>query len=453
MPGPCEPPPAGAARRLQEAPGRSNLPVPMPDLPAIAPHLPPAGADDLPVAMSPSDSKALHQPAAISWPRYRQWTRENLPLWVLTIVFTVALLIVARSDVLDTVYLAFVLFPAVAIAGVGETKAVLGAWTVRACLAFLAFMWLTPLWTGGIGDAPWVDTTLAMAAVAGFVMIIAHLVASDPAYQDRLIKVLAVAVLVTALYSAVTEYQAHWFTDRLVIVPWPNPNTGAAVLGTLLVGIAAGPGMNSEEWPGVRMIYWAIAVLLALLLFMTQTRAALVGVVAAALAAVLVRPPKLRNLAVWGAVFVVAVGLVVFVLRHQLLRGDAGRTELLVDFWRLVQDRVLLGFGVQTQGDILVWYNGLYLEAPHNMLMTALVYGGVIAAALLAALYVTMIVIGIRNARRGLSLAPLAMAVYVAAHGLFETIYVTTPGWQWLYLWLPVGIVAGAELRGRAPAA
>ena len=56
---------------------------------------------------------------------------------------------------------------------------------------------------------------------------------------------------------------------------------------------------------------------------------------------------------------------------------------------------------------------------------------------------------GIRNGRRGLSLAPLAMAVYVAVHGQFETIYVTEPGWQWLYLWLPAGLIAGAEIAGR----
>jgi len=42
------------------------------------------------------------------------------------------------------------------------------------------------------------------------------------------------------------------------------------------------------------------------------------------------------------------------------------------------------------------------------------------------------------------------MAVYVAVHGQFETIYVTAPGWQWLYLWLPAGLIAGAEIAGRS---
>ena len=281
-------------------------------------------------------------------------------------------------------------------------------------------------------------------------MITAHLASAEPNYQDRLLKILAVLMLATALYSAIVEYQSHWISDRLVIVPWENPNTGAAVIGLLLAGIAAGPCMNAEEWPGMRLLYWAVAVSLVLLLFMTQTRAAMMGVVAAAFACVLVRPPKLRHLAAWGAGAAVVVGLVLFVFRDLVLRGDAGRSDLVVDFWHLVQDRFLLGLGVQAQGRILVWYNATYLEAPHNMLMTALVYGGVIAVALLAAFYVVMIAAGVRAGRRGLSLAPLAMAVYVAVHGLFETVYVTTPGWQWLYLWLPVGLIADAELRGRA---
>ena len=403
--------------------------------------------------MSRSDSKALRQPPTISWARYRQWTRENLPLWLWNTVFLVVLLIVAREDIIDGLYLALVLFPALAIAGIGDVRAVLSTWTVRACLAFLIFMWLTPLWTNGIAEARWQDTTLAAFGAASFVMITAHLVASEPEYQNRLLKVLAIAALVTMLYSAATEYQLHWFSERLITLPWPNPNTGAAVVGVLLVGFAAGPGMNREEWPGMRLLYWVVAMLLALLLFLTQTRAAMVGVVAAALACVLVRPPKLRHAAILGAGAVVVIGLIVLVFRHELLRGDAGRTALLIDFWHLVLDRLLSGFGIQAQGQILVWYNGGYSEAPHNMLMTALVYGGVIGALLLAAFYAVMIAVGVRNGRRGLSLAPLAMAVYVAVHGLFETIYVTTPGWQWLYLWLPVGIVAGAELSGRKRAA
>lgn len=403
--------------------------------------------------MSRSDAKAPHQPAAISWARYRTWARENTPLWLWHIVFLAVLLIVVRSDIVNAVYLMLVLFPAVAIAGIADYRAVLSSWTVRAALAFLVFLWLSPLWTGGAGAAHWQNATLAMATVASFVMITAHLVATGTKDQDRLLKVLAILALVATLYSAITEYQSQWFSARLVILPWENPNTGAAVIGVLLVGIAAGPGLNTEEWPGTRLLYWLVAVLLALLLFMTQTRAAMVGVVAAAVACVLARPPKLRHMAIWAAGALAVAGLVLFVFRDRLLRGDAGRGELIVDFWRLVQDRILTGFGVQAEGQILVWYNGGYLEAPHNMLMTALVYGGVIAAALLAALYVTMIAVGFRNGRRGLSLAPLAMAAYVTVHGLFETIYVTTPGWQWLYLWLPVGLVAGAELRGRSTAA
>ena len=398
--------------------------------------------------MSRSDSKAIRQPPAFLWTRYRRWTRANTPLWLWTIAFLGLLLVVDRSAIADPVYLALVLFPALVIVGIGDLKALLGAWTVRAGLAFLVFMVLTPLWTGGIGDPNWPGAVLASAAVATFVLITAHFASAEPNYQDRLFKILAVLMLATALYSAIGEYRSHWFSDRLIIMPWDNPDTGAAVVGLLLVGMAAGPGMNAEEWPGVRMLYWAVAVLLALLLFMTQTRAAMMGVVAAAFACVLVRPPKLRQAAIWGAGAAVLIGLVLFIFRGLLMRGDAGRGELIADFWHLVQDRFLLGLGVQTQGRILVWHDGAYLEAPHNMLMTALVYGGVIAVALLAAFYVVMIAAGIRSGRRGLSLAPLAMAAYVAVHGLFETVYVTAPGWQWLYLWLPVGLIAGAEIRG-----
>jgi len=208
--------------------------------------------------------------------------------------------------------------------------------------------------------------------------------------------------------------------------------------------------MNGEEWPGMRAIYWAIAVLLAVLLFLTQSHAAVLGVLVAAIAVALTGPRTLRGALIWGGGSVIAAGLILFLLRTPLLAGTSGWTAEMAGFWHLVREHVWLGFGAQ--GQVLVWSGGSYLAAPHNMLMTALVYGGAIAAALVAALIVAMIAIGVRNVRRGLSPAPLAMAVYVAVYGLFTTIDVTTPGWQWLALWLPVGIVAGAELNSREAA-
>ena len=397
--------------------------------------------------MPRSDSKALRQPPAISWAGYRQWTRENLPLGIWHIAFLGALLIVARADIVTAVYLALVLFPALVIIGIADARAVLGTWTVRVSLAFLVFLWLTPLWTGGTGAVHWPDTTLALVTVASFIAITAHLTASGPDHQDQLLKVLAIVALVITLYSAIMEYRAHWFTERLVIMPWSSPDAGAAVIGLLITGMAAGPGMNAEEWPGVRMLYWAVAVLLALSLLMTQTFAPIAGVVAAALASALVRPRKLSDAALWGGGIVAVAALLLFLFSTPLSRGAAGWTTHLADFWHLAQDRLWLGFG--TEGQVRVWYDGAYLAAPHNMPMTALIYGGALAVVLIAALAVTTIAVGIGSARRGLSPAPLAMAVYVAVYGLFATIDVTTPGWQWLALWLPVGIVAGAELSRR----
>ncbi len=377
--------------------------------------------------------------------------RAALPLWLWHIVFLGALLIVARSDIVNAVYLALVFFPASVIIGIADMRAVLSTWTVRACLALLVFLWLTPLWTGGIDAVQWPDTTFALVTVASFVVITAHLVAAEPDHQDRLLKVLAIVALVTTLYSAFTEYQAHWFSERLATLPWTDPNMGAAVIGLLVTGVAAGPGMNREEWPGMRLIYWAVAALLAALLLMTHTRAAMMGVIAAAFAGALVRQRTLRQAVIWGAGGVIVIGSILFILRAPLTSGEAAWSAQLASFWHLAQDSLWLGFG--TEGQVLVWSDGTYLTAPHNMLMAALVHGGVIAVALLAALYIAMIAAGIRNGRRGLSPAPLAMAVYVAVYGLFATIDVTTPGWQWLALWLPVGIIAGAELSGRRAAA
>ncbi len=399
--------------------------------------------------MSPSDSKTLNQPPRFFWTRYRQWARAATPLWLWHIVFLVALTVATWPILVDAVYLALVLFPALLIAGFGDLRALARSWTVRATLAFLVFMVLTPLWTGGIGEAGWPELALATLGVATFTVITAHLMAAEAGAADRLFKALGVVMLVTALYSAVNEYGSHWFTERLTILPWTAPDTGAAVLGLILTGIATGPGMNAEEWPGMRLIYWAIAILLAVLLLMTQTPTVLIAVVAAIAVAVVVRPPKLGRAAMWIAGAVIVLGLVLVLLAPGLY-GDWAAS--IAAFWHLAQDHMLLGFGAQRQGQVLVFSGGQYLAAPHNMIVTALVFGGAIAAVLLVALFVATIVGGVRGSRRGPSPAPLALAVYVTVYGLMAALIVSAPGWQWLVLWLPVGIVAGAELRARTAA-
>ena len=401
--------------------------------------------------MSSPASQARHQPATNAWARYQQWMRTAVPLWLWHIIFLGALLVGARADIANAVYLALVLFPALVIVGIADLRAVLATWTVRACLALLVFLWLTPLWTGGIAAAHWPETALALVTVASFVVITAHLMAADPANQDRLFKVLAIVMLVIALFSALREYGSHWFTEPLVVVPWPRPDIGAAIIGMLTIGIAAGPGMNSEEWPGVRLLYWVVAVLLAVLVVMTHARAPILAVLVAALAGVLVRPRKPRDAILWGAGGLIVVGLILFFFRAALFGSAPGWTTELTQFWHLAQIRPWLGFG--TQGQVLVWSGGSYVAAPANMALNALVTGGVIAVALTAALFIVMLAVGIRNGRRGLSPAPLALAVYVVVYGLFVPIDVTTASWHWLTLWLPIGIIAGAELAGRSGAA
>jgi O-antigen ligase len=90
------------------------------------------------------------------------------------------------------------------------------------------------------------------------------------------------------------------------------------------------------------------------------------------------------------------------------------------------------------------------IYGPHNLLLSALFYGGLPAAFLLICLFVALAAACFLYARRTGRLAPFALTVFLVTHGIFESGWLRSGiDWQWLYLWLPIGIGAGVELRAR----
>jgi O-antigen ligase len=90
------------------------------------------------------------------------------------------------------------------------------------------------------------------------------------------------------------------------------------------------------------------------------------------------------------------------------------------------------------------------LDNSHSFYLGHLVLGGIPALILL----LLMLGAGVRTAvtayRHEGELGPLAMLLFVTIAGTVEFgVFLDNVDWQWLFFWLPIGLIAGVEARER----
>jgi hypothetical protein len=335
-----------------------------------------------------------------------------------------------------------------------DTRELAQSWILRICFCFLLFMWLTPLWTGGVGYYDWWPLGFRSLRVFSFALISAVVVLLRKDSIEELLCWLGWIAFGTALYSFSLFYPDRFLSERLQIFPWPNPNTGSAIFGLLASGIATGPAVVPKN---LRLGYIAIVWVLIVTVCFAGTRAALLGFMFSVIGYTLssrnsfeTRSWIRRSVITVAGVLTAVTAALAFGAYDKIFRGSSLRDEVFLGFWKIALERFWLGHGIQNEFSYVV--SGL--PAPHNQLLTALLYGGIGAVLLYGGLYAAMLIVSIRHYRRGGSFAMAAMTIYLIVHGMFETVAIasfglSSAGWRWLYLWAPIGFAAGLELHMR----
>jgi hypothetical protein len=92
--------------------------------------------------------------------------------------------------------------------------------------------------------------------------------------------------------------------------------------------------------------------------------------------------------------------------------------------------------------------DGFETTHPHNMVNHALLRGGVFAAAALVTLLLATAFAALRGWQKtGSALYPALIVTALLPLQLEFTVLVgTAPGWDWVVLWLPIGLCIGAGL-------
>ncbi|MBI3436793.1 MAG: O-antigen ligase family protein [Proteobacteria bacterium] len=192
------------------------------------------------------------------------------------------------------------------------------------------------------------------------------------------------------------------------------------------------------------------AVLLFSGVLFTQARSAIVAV-CAGLAVIGASASRRVRTLVAGAVAVAAIIVIAVPAARDVLlhRGLSDRPEVWQNFIAKAWEQPFLGFGIFANIDVKL-RDGRVIDQAHNIILSAQVRGGAIAALAMIAIAAGCLYWGTRFCRATGSSIPLAASVAMLTAGMMDYEILTTyPAWPHVTFWLPIGLCAGAEIGVR----
>lgn len=320
----------------------------------------------------------------------------------------------------------------------------------------LAALYFTALGVAGIA-APDADASLIVKhvkdtlQVLSFLAITALLIRRDRDFPKWLFLFLASAAAIAAAINLVAfciKFPQALPSHQLGGIPGISMYYNTNVLGDVYaMACAGGFALLAGQRLSRPQLIVALSATLMLLfaIGLVASRGALMATMAAALVALLLTGGARRRLLILAALaaILLLLGLATPLLHKILVRGDAYRLSLWPFYLDLASRRPWLGYGLAFDTEIALPDGYLILNA-HNIVLSALIRGGLLSAAALVATLATAVYRAWRSYIATNSMFALVLlAAALAATSVDYEILATPLGWPWLLLWLPVGLSLG----------
>lgn len=349
----------------------------------------------------------------------------------------------------------FLVVPVVLI-GIGSYRTLLPvvkSGVFIAIASFLALLLLTSLLGGDTPAAVLVTNLRYVVAVLAFVAITAHLVRQDGDFLRLLFLCLAPIAALTSIRDVVSFTGLSFetlLTERLQGVKGTTVYYNSNVIGMMFampcVGAAAVMATRSlRAWQIAVLAVSALILLGAILL--TGSRGSLIAAGVGIAVSVLLSEYRWLKIALISAAAIVLALIALAPFQSELLqRRDSLRLTLWPIYLKMAMLKPWLGYGLafdtqRTLPDGNVVMNG------HNILICALVRGGVPSALALVAIILASLKSGFDGWRRSGEVAGLALlATCLTASSVDYEIVPTDLAYLYFLFWLPAGICLGAAL-------
>lgn len=194
-----------------------------------------------------------------------------------------------------------------------------------------------------------------------------------------------------------------------------------------------------------------IGLVSALILFaaicLTQSRGPLFASLTAIIVTGLIRWND-KKLWLYLVIPVVAISVFMFVpqfSRSLIARADNHRLEIWNKFVDFALERPILGYGERLQISLEI-SNGERLGHAHNIFISSIMRGGLIAFAGIIIAYLMSVANTIKLYLRKQKPIPLIVIITILVSSLFDfDQIIMLSDWQWSSFWLPLGLALGAE--------
>ncbi len=313
------------------------------------------------------------------------------------------------------------------------------------------------------GVASTVSLLAPAALIVCFLLLTDGLSASRPALIDELVILVGGIAAINAVTNMVAfvvltpppaALEAYRLAPKLGFANYQGATTVSVTYTIFSVGLLALAVCG--DFTRRQKIAMGVAVgALILAVLMTQSRGSLLAGAVGTLSLAMVRSRRTAILIGAAVVLVAAVLLLVPASREALMqRGLSYRPELWGMYLSMAADRPVLGYG-DLANIVRVMHDGMVVPHPHNLLLSAVIRGGVIGLVGFLMMFGGGLYWAYRHMRRTGSAALFCMLVTLLAGGMFDyEILITYPDWQWITFWLLVGLAMVAERgvkAGHAP--
>ncbi len=345
-------------------------------------------------------------------------------------------------------------------------KSLLRSPVFLASLAFLAYLWLSLLWSTESGTYVFYNEARTLVLMLLFLSVTAYYSSKIDHFTLLLSKCFAIVVGITAMISLWRYYSTHSFIElgglesrAVAIGVFTYSLDSATTYGFVAVFLVFSLFLSRST--GHLFMWISSFSLLSILAFvgMTQSRGAFLSIAVVVLLGLLWQRNK-RLLFVISVLGIVSVGIVLLSLYHP--EGVVGKERSIAVRWEIWQsamnvarERIWFGFGLNEHQKFLLsifpGYQGLgYQGVAHSIYLENVIFGGIVGTLLLF----LMVGLALRRALHvfvvskdfllpGLLLYTLLSGVFTG----FLTLSKISP--EWIHFWLPIGLIIGSEIRGQ----
>jgi O-antigen ligase len=131
-----------------------------------------------------------------------------------------------------------------------------------------------------------------------------------------------------------------------------------------------------------------------------------------------------------------------------LSRGDSYRFAIWEQAWSFFLEKPVLGYGLGGgRPDILI-KPGMYIAHAHNIFLANLLDGGVVALGLLLAVLLMSAYWAFVYFKKSGNVTLVSLVLFAVFSNMTDGhTLIMSPGYQWIYFWMPVAIISAFEFH------